>query len=199
MYEDDIEKLLLEKGEPLSISEVVDSLKERLGKAVVYETVKNTLKGMGLHRRIRAKGVGKGKRVTWIFWAPKSVPKASLSEVMDEVRKHRGAIAYIDWGWIEADQITKLVPRSEKMAKKRLLQNLNFIITSLENEEITPEQADVIFTAFDTTPIEDELIDKILEKGTMLHDVGSPILPKDYLENFVKEAKAVIADLEKRT
>ncbi len=68
MYEDEIQQLLSASERPLSISEVREMLANKRGGDVSYETVKRDLMELAAKGEICAKGVGGGKRTSWIFW-----------------------------------------------------------------------------------------------------------------------------------
>lgn len=69
MYEDAILKTLEATQRPLSIAEVREALARKLGGKVSYETTKKDLITLSAKRLIHSKSIGRGKRVTWIFWA----------------------------------------------------------------------------------------------------------------------------------
>jgi len=73
MYEDAILKLLSASKNPLSVSEVKESLAQRFGKKVSYETVKRDLMSLAAKGEIHSKSIGGGRRGSWIFWLPKAV------------------------------------------------------------------------------------------------------------------------------
>ncbi len=69
MYEDIVVKILEAAKRPLSISEVREALAKQLGGRVAYETAKKDLLTLSAKGLIHSKSIGRGKRVTWVFWA----------------------------------------------------------------------------------------------------------------------------------
>ena len=69
MYEDHILSILGDAQRPLSIAEVREALMRELGTNVSYETTKRDLLTLYARGLIRSKSVGRGKRVTWVFWS----------------------------------------------------------------------------------------------------------------------------------
>lgn len=69
MYEDHILSILRATQRPLSIAEVRDALTKKLRTYVSYETTKRDLLTLSAKGLIHSKSVGRGKRVTWIFWS----------------------------------------------------------------------------------------------------------------------------------
>lgn len=68
MYEGHILSILEAAQRPLSIAEVREAVSRRLGTYVAYETTKRDLLALSAKGLIHSKSVGRGKRVTWIFW-----------------------------------------------------------------------------------------------------------------------------------
>ena len=72
MYEDGILSILAAAQRPLSIAEVREALMRRLRTYISYETTKRSLLSLSARGLIHSKSIGRGKRVTWIFWSLKS-------------------------------------------------------------------------------------------------------------------------------
>jgi hypothetical protein len=68
MYEEHILSILEDVQKPLSIAEVREALMRKLGTNVSYETTKRDLLTLSAKGLIHSKSVGRGKRITWVFW-----------------------------------------------------------------------------------------------------------------------------------
>lgn len=81
MYEDHILNTLQAAQKPLSIAEVRETLARKLRGEVSYGTTKKDLITLSAKGLIHSKAIGKGKRVTWIFWvATQGQPPAKIAE-----------------------------------------------------------------------------------------------------------------------
>jgi len=69
VHEDDILGMLDINNKPLSITEIRDMLSRKLGRSVPYETARRDLLTLAANGLIGCKSIGKGKRVTWVFWS----------------------------------------------------------------------------------------------------------------------------------
>lgn len=69
---------------PMSIAEVAKLLERKLKRRVSYETVRRDLLALSARGLINSKSIGRGKRVTWIFWAPlKPAAEEELEAIPD--------------------------------------------------------------------------------------------------------------------
>jgi len=96
MHEDHILKTLEAAQRPLSIAEVKEAIAENLRNKVSYETTKKDLITLSAKGLIHSKCIGKGKRVTWIFWALKKEDQPKAQAPAKRVEPFKVSIAERD-------------------------------------------------------------------------------------------------------
>lgn len=69
MHEAIILETLSSLRRPVSIGEVREILASALKKRIPYETVKRDLMALAARGEIHSKSMGKGRRISWVFWA----------------------------------------------------------------------------------------------------------------------------------
>ena len=71
MYEEKILAILKKTNAPLSINEIKRALESMLKSKISYGTVKRDLLALSAKGLICSKSIGRGKRITWVFWFSK--------------------------------------------------------------------------------------------------------------------------------